>query len=586
MDKKSLVLVSSAIKETRSVHHDNLFLGKWCLDFDEIDQYPSSYILKYHWSEYSKLESDYQIINDIYNKCLTGLKDTLNQIHQVNYSERYWRIVLGPWLGYFIQGMFDKWESLRNAFHQYQISKTIIVEFDAAAMIPNDMQSFIKLFSSNEWNHFCFAQIIQHMEAADSIEKVYMVSERTVLKSRISSFSERVKRILFSLFKNFLNVFALNNKVLLASTYLGFWNELKLNLRFKQWPFIYTFKDVDQARVDLKLRDSLKIRIAESSEFERFLTSILFKHIPTCFLEGYQSLVKQVKSSVFPHSPSIIYTANFLTYDVVAMAYTAFQVENGAKLIHGQHGGYGIPKFTFLEDHEIEISDIFLSWGWTKNKAKVIPIGMPIPVENYLGDPQKAHHLLIVRGLWPKYTFRIDSGSGLNLNDSIENCLDLTGYLNSDIRSNNLLVRLYHSDFGFKEKQRWRKRFPEVKIAEKGCDIQQLVSQSKLVIYTYNLSTGYLEYINANIPTIIFWDMTSSPVSEEAEEVFEELRLVGMFHESPETAAKHINLIWDDVNGWWNSDKVRSARRNLCLKFAKRPGNILPDIELILRQHL
>jgi putative transferase (TIGR04331 family) len=158
--------------------------------------------------------------------------------------------------------------------------------------------------------------------------------------------------------------------------------------------------------------------------------------------------------------------------------------------------------------------------------------------------------------------------------------------LNQPIRDNNLLIRLYHSDYGYNEKARWERALSKVNFSKDNSKIYQLVSDSRLVVYTYNVSTGYLEFINANIPTIIFWDMKSSPVSDDAIEIFEDLKNVGIFHNDPESAANHINLIWDNIDDWWNSENVRNARLNLCLKFANVHPNIENNIENILRENL
>lgn len=585
MDNNSFSLVTTSLKESRSKVSENIFLGHWCLDNDELINYPNSIILNYHWSDINKLESDYLLIDKIYDKFILIVRDKLNSIHGVNYSERYWRILIGPWLGYFIQGMFDKWENLHNAFHNYEINKTIIVDFPEEDMIPNDMNAFISLFSSNEWNHYCYNQIIQFLDGKYNLKKEvikpysrFKYKNNDIIKGLLSSHFIKIKSI--------LNIFSNKNKIVVASTYLGFWNELILNLRFKQLPFFYSLKNLNKHKPDLIFRKSLSNQFEKAVDFESFLKSQIFRQIPVCFLESYTNLVKEACSNFFPKSPQLIYTSNITTYDVIAMAYIASHVENGTKLIHGQHGGYGVPKFMFLEDHEIKISDKFLSWGWTKNNAKVVPLGMQIPINKYKRRFPKENHLLLVRGLWPKYLFRIDSGSGLNLNNTIEDCINFSVLLKQGIRDRNLLVRLYHTDYGYNEKIRWEKSVPKVKFSDKDCQIHQLVKDSKLVVYTYNVSTGYLEYINANIPTILFWNMSSSPVSDEAFHVFEELKNVGMFHNSAESAANHINLIWDDVDGWWNSKEVLSARMKLCSIFANIPTSIVSKVETILRENI
>lgn len=585
MINPSYVLVTTALKETRALDSCNLFLGDWCLDFDEKSMYPDSVILKYHWSDFSKLESDYILIGEIYEKFLIIVGNKLNEIHGVSYSSRYWRILIGPWLGYFIQGMFDKWQNLTEAFENYKISQTIIIDFPIEEMIPNDMTSFAKLLSRNDWNHYCYNQIISHVEKKFKFEK-HTINPKSVTITSLNNSKIQFYNYIIIKIKFVLNLLSRKNKVVIASSYLGFVNDLKLNFKLKQFPFFYNTLNLKKDKIDFRYRDTILLTKNDSSDFELLLANQIFKHIPTCFLEGYNNLQNRAQSNFYPSSPSIIYTANFTTYDVISMAYTASHVERGAKLIHGQHGGYGIPRFMFMEDHEIKISDFFLSWGWTKNKSNVIPLGMPIPIGKYTRNHLNEGYLLVVRGLWPKYMFRIDSGSGLNLNNTIEDCLNFVSLLRPAIVQKQLQVRLYHSDYGFDEKTRWVRKFPDISFGNSHTNIYELVKKSKLVVYTYNVSTGYLEYINANIPTILFWNMNASPVSDEAIEVFIELKNVGIYHDTFESASEHINKVWDNVDSWWNSPDVVKARYNLCHKFARIPSDVVEDVHNILRNNL
>jgi len=79
-------------------------------------------VLPYHWDDRQKLYSDYQYLKIIYENMLKALQVQLNEIHNVDHSLRYWRILIGPWLGYFIQVVFDRWAMLKHAFKKQDIS--------------------------------------------------------------------------------------------------------------------------------------------------------------------------------------------------------------------------------------------------------------------------------------------------------------------------------------------------------------------------------------------------------------------------------------------------------------------------------
>ena len=49
-----------------------------------------------------------------YEKYLANLSEKLNQIHGVNYTERYWRIIIGIWLRA-IDALYDRYLSICQA---------------------------------------------------------------------------------------------------------------------------------------------------------------------------------------------------------------------------------------------------------------------------------------------------------------------------------------------------------------------------------------------------------------------------------------------------------------------------------------
>ena len=133
--------------------------------------------------------------------------------------------------------------------------------------------------------------------------------------------------------------------------------------------------------------------------------------------------------------------------------------------------------------------------------------------------------------------------------------------------------------------EKWKQHFSEINFDDNG-PIANLVLKSRLVVYSYNIGTGYLEFLSADVPTIAFWDMKASPISNLAEPFFYQLRKAGIFHDTPEEAALFIKSIWDDIEGWWNSDSVQDAKRSFCKKFANLHDNTLVQVEKVLREEL
>lgn len=93
-------------------------------------------------------------------------------------------------------------------------------------------------------------------------------------------------------------------------------------------------------------------------------------------------------------------------------------------------------------------------------------------------------------------------------------------------------------------------------------------------MYTYN-STGFLETLGRNIPTIMFWNPKHWELRPSAQPYFDLLKEAGILHETPEAAAARAAEVWDDVAGWWNQPEVQDARRCFCDRFARTPEDLI-----------
>jgi putative transferase (TIGR04331 family) len=69
-----------------------------------------------------------------------------------------------------------------------------------------------------------------------------------------------------------------------------------------------------------------------------------------------------------------------------------------------------------------------------------------------------------------------------------------------------LLVRTYHGDYNWDQRNRWKDVFPNF-MFDDNQKMDKSIRQSKLMIPTYS-ETTYNQTLASNIPTIIYWDET------------------------------------------------------------------------------
>jgi len=125
--------------------------------------------------------------------------------------------------------------------------------------------------------------------------------------------------------------------------------------------------------------------------------------------------------------------------------------------------------------------------------------------------------------------------------------------LQPEIRLNALLrIHHAHQDAASSQIDWWKLHAPDIKQDLGDTNFETRLNESRLLLIAHN-GTSIPEAIALNAPTIITWSDSYMKVRKSAEAVFDELEAAGVFHRTPESAASFINLIWNDVDGWWNS---------------------------------
>jgi len=364
------------------------------------------------------------------------------------------------------------------------------------------------------------------------------------------------------------SVLTRNRDAFFLATYLPFGDEMRLDLRLGQVP--QRWQPVPPVRVAVDLRQRQWLAAGENrSEFETCARTLIPQQIPTAYLEGYGQLVEQIAALPWPKQPKLIWTSNSETSDDVFKAWAAEKVEQGSPLVIGQHGGhYGVGRWSFAEDHDAAISDSYLSWGWSKpGQPKFKPMGqlkkkLPLGVRH-----AEQPGALLVTAVVPRYSYWMYSlmVSRQWLDYFNDQCAFVES-LPAPIR-NALTVRLYSKDYGWDQVRRWRERFPDLRLDKGQSGINSLIRRSRLYISTYNATT-FLESFTMNVPTVIYWNPNHWELRDSAISYFEDLKRVGIFHETPQAAARHVAAIWEDVDAWWTSlavcEVLEPFKENYC----------------------
>jgi len=575
-------LVTTAIEYTWPKKNEKiLFLGEWCKSYSKKDLWKNLdfEVLDYHWDNRNKFEKDYYYLIDLYEKILKKISIKMNGIHQVNLSHRYWRILIGPWLALFIQSVFDRWEMIQLAINSNEKFQSNIISEPELKWTSFNYSDFKKLvMESDGWNNFIYGKIIELHH-----EKIYInkIDSNNLNRRVINLKNKTFKIFLFRLYQSIVNFINPNKSSLIISSYLNLIDDTSLSFRLSQLPLFINDQTIKQHSPNQDQRE-WELDLDTSSSFEKFIIKLIPNQIPSIYLEGYNHLHKKVKKLNWPKSPRSIFTSNSIHEDDMFKHYAG--INDNAPLVIGQHGGnYGISKLCFQEYHELSIADKYISWGWTDSsfKSEIYPLGQ-LNSKSIKKSNSKKTKLLLVTCVLPRYSYvmtsMVISSQWLSY---FKNQIEFVKKLDESI-SNKTTVRLYRQDYGWGQEAMWREELPTLNYDRGYSNLETLFNETKLYVATYNATT-FLETFTLNIPTVIFWDPFYWENRDTVKTLFNELKRVKIFHDSPESASKHINEIWDNVEGWWTSSEVTEVVNKFNESVNRSNKNIISDLSKILK---
>jgi len=583
-----LTLVTTALEETWSPQGKMLFLGRWCLKTSrrQIWQEFDASVFEYHWDDRSSLQADLIYLTEVYEKLLPEMSNVLNEIHGTTHSVRYWRIVIGHWLFFFIQVLYDRWFSVSRAcsIHPHMRMKSILD--DKFNFPAKDSRSFDSLTITDDWNERIYSEIVRDQDYLPSINismvarqppEVVMNATKTSLKNNFYAYLKKAMRASYLLSPNRSTTFYLHEE------YLSILNHLRLAMKLGDLPYLSLRQNVRLAEFSQSFRDWKIEEVASDDQFVRILCRFLPRYMPRVFLEGYGQNEKFAFRRLKAKDPEIIFTCNAFNTDDIWKLYSADKVEKGAKLVIGQHGGnYGIGSISAMQNEELAISDSYLTWGWKdKSKPKVVAAPATKLIAKLSQESVRTECVHVLASM-PRYSGWLYSAPmGPQYSSYLKDQLSFVRNLRGEPRE-NLVARSTANDFGWDLEHTWKSEFPDVQFDKGSRSFRRAIQGAKLVVATYNATT-FLETFSANIPTVIFWNPELWELNKEAEEYFQVLRSCNIYFDDPTDCAKFVNLHWNEIDSWWNSQEVQRAIVSFCARYAHVGSRPIATLSQTLR---
>lgn len=583
-------LVTTADERSWKFDRPVLFLGEWCRLYDR----------KHIWSgmeaivaEPYGLESEERSRGISYVLALTGqilteLTQALNNVHQTQHSERYWNIVLGHWLLRYVSVAFNRYHTLDQAISNYEISGTTFFAVKDYSLATADSLSFIWACNDDVWNHVLYSRLMAYRGDVQ-------MNPSSALLEGCKGFSQEEKRpdghrslakgLARKLVRTVGQKLARSSDAFIINSYLPVKDEIKLQLALGQIPQRWSSPSFERVLPDAAVRAELVIDYDKHEGVERYIRWQLAETIPTCYLEGYKGLDKIAKSLPWPEKPKFIFTSNNFAVDEIFKVWTASKVEQGVPYFTGQHGNsYGTHLYAGNANlPERAAADKFFTWGWSDENSNTVPAFNFKTSSWKSGEFNPEGGLLLIELHVPQRITPWDDyfEFGIYQQEQFRFVAALP-----EIIQQKLKVRLHSAcrKLRWSDEQRWKDFSPHTQIETGAANIKELIVQSRLVVHSYD-STGILETLALNIPTVCFWQGGLDHLLPDAKPYYELLRDANILADSPEQAAELIALHWDNINDWWESQKVQDARKSFCEQYARTAESPVRTLKQLLTMY-
>lgn len=563
-------LITTPDERTWKFDRPVLFLGEWCRLYDRSDIWmnmDAEVAAPFGLEPVKKSNMDYT--DALSASLLNELTAALNAHHNTNHTLRYWNILLGHWLKRYVDMCFNRYFTIEQALKSYKITSTTIFDSAGDSLARPDSAGALLACSDDVWNGMFYARVLQHMDHNGVDLDLVSIESDGAFQKKQKSVATELRWIIMGLIKAIgyyiLPRLSMSGDAFIVKSYLPLWQDIKLQLALRQCPQVWQSPPLKSVSIDLKIRKKFTITSECHTGFEKFIRDLLPEMIPICYLEGYVQLNQQVESLPWPSKPKFIFTSNSFDSDEIFKAWTGIKVAQGVPYFTGQHGNYQASPW-LLNYPEVISSDKFFTWGWSNRNIKIIPAF----VFNIANQPRESKHgggLLLIE-LGPPLQIRAydaDYEYGIYQEQQFRFVEALPEKIQKEL---TVRLRAGWLNYRWSDDKRWSDRMPSVYVEVGKLHIKTLIAKSRLVVHSYD-STGILESLASNIPTLCFWDGGLDCFLPSAKPYYELLKGAGMLADSPDHAAQLVAQYWDNIDGWWESEKVQSARRLFCEQYAR-----------------
>lgn len=585
-------LITSSNEKSWKFDRPVVFLGEFC----------TSYKKKYIWSAMDAViaepyglsveirKSDYQIVGRLKENLFELVCPILNDLHKVDYDNRFWLILLGDWLTRYVDVIYNRFKTLEQCIDRYDVSGASVVFDRECKLATSTSYSSIEVFNDDAWNHFIFSYILKKNYPQLHLDEIEGNGNNdfSVLPPENEHLTRKFVRNIFStLNKVLFKIFGSKEDAFIISTYFPRFFDLKFQLSLGQFPIRWSLGHQQKgialkSQVDSRLRDFIDnaiVRNESDTAIQSLLKNLFAQSLPVAYLEGFNEVSDYVSRLPWPTSPKFIFTSNNYDFDDIFKLYAARKVlECDSKYYVGCHGsGF----FSYFENptNVEKVCDKFITWGWHHGNPKHTPGFIFKTVGKKINYDRSGKIILIEQTLFNRVVTWDVYGDQANYFDKQVQFVNL---LDENPRS-NLIIRLHssHKNRGWFESEKWHEVDKNLTIDYGVANLDKLIAKSRLLVFGYD-STGFAEAMSLNIPTLVYLQVGYDQLNDFSKPYYSALLDAEIAHVSPESLARKVNEIWKSIDNWWMTSEVQNARLQYCDKYARTSNSPLAELKNLL----
>ena len=283
---------------------------------------------------------------DIFENILPIVSLALNKLHDLDNTQSYWRIVIGPWLRYFVYVMSYRYHVLSKLVQQNEQATYIIKEpfLYKPTMSTYDFQKYA--FSNKLFNMHICSDILSCLRepnkllygSCDLYKLLNMtsVNDSRGIKRNVRLLGTTITLLLSKLRKNCTFMFF---------PYLTYKVQIKLFLSsfFRLVPIFYIKYTDQNSKLNLEAREEMSGLLYDDTvnKLQTIIIKLVPYYIPKSFIENFSNIRNEMLSFYGSHVESLM-SATMLQIDDRVQIYAAEMKKLSKKIVIYQHGGgYG-----------------------------------------------------------------------------------------------------------------------------------------------------------------------------------------------------------------------------------------------------